>query len=212
VTENERNDNDADDVYVIEDTGESLADFEAPEESSVEPAGESQPGGDPAGQNGGQFDQIFQENRELRDQLLRAQADFQNFRKRSEREKADYFKYALGQSVLQILPVVDNFERALAAEGGSEEFRVGVELIYKQLREILQKLGLTEVGEEGEPFDPTRHEAVMREENPEIESHTVMAVLQKGYFLHDRLLRPAMVKVSVGGPHRESQRPEEAQE
>jgi molecular chaperone GrpE len=212
VTENGRNDNEPDDVYVIEDTGESLADFEAPEESSVEPAGESQRGNDTVSPARDQIDQIFHENRELRDQLLRAQADFQNFRKRSEREKADYFKYALGQSVLQILPVVDNFERALAAEGGSDEFRTGVELIYKQLREILQKLGLTEVGEEGEPFDPTRHEAVMREENSEIESHTVMAVLQKGYFLHDRLLRPAMVKVSVGGPHREPQQPEEAQE
>jgi molecular chaperone GrpE len=102
----------------------------------------------------------------------------------------------------EILPVLDNFDRALdhAAEG--DEFHNGVLLIYKQLYELLLKQGLAPIDEANVPFDPNIHEAVVREESDSVPSHTVVAVLQKGYFIHDRLLRPALVKVAVGGPER----------
>ena len=177
-----------DDVYVLEDTGESLEDYSA--------ASESPSGGDSA-----ESSRLRDEVKTLKDQLLRSRADFDNFRKRTEREKSDYFKYAMSGIMREIVPVLDNFERALAADTGvSDDFRKGVELIYKQLLETLQKAGMVEVSAENQLFDPTMHEAVMREERDDVPSHTVLQVLQKGYLLHDRLIRPAMVKVAVGGP------------
>ena len=138
---------------------------------------------------------------ELRDAQLRKLAEFENFRKRTEREKADYFRFALGDFFRDLLPVVDNFERALghAPAAGDDEYRTGVELIYRQLVEALRKRGLREVPTDG-PFDPNVHEAVAREEAPGVEPNTVLEVLQKGYYLNDRLLRPAFVKVAVP-PH-----------
>lgn len=178
-----------DEVYVIEDTGESLQDYDA-----------EGPGRE-AGPASAEVDQLRQENQKLKDHYLRSRADFENFRKRTEKEKADFFKYALAGTLRDLLPVLDNFERALAADAAiSDEFRKGVELIYRQLLETLQKSGMTEIAAEDATFDPTLHEAVMREERSDVPSHSVLQVLQKGYMLHDRLLRPAMVKVAVGGP------------
>ena len=138
---------------------------------------------------------------ELRDAQLRKLAEFENFRKRTEREKSDYFRFALGDFFRDLLPVVDNFERALghAPAADDDEYRTGVELIYRQLVEALRKRGLREVPTEG-PFDPNVHEAVAREEAPGVEPNTILEVLQKGYYLNDRLLRPAFVKVAVP-PH-----------
>jgi len=103
----------------------------------------------------------------------------------------------------ELLPVLDNFERAFSHVPDAEgEFARGVDLIYKQLSDALQRNGLKPVGDAGVPFDPNIHEAVMREEDPSVPSHTVTEVLQKGYFLNDRLVRPAMVRVAVGGPER----------
>jgi len=98
--------------------------------------------------------------------------------------------------------VLDNFDRALEHAEEGDEFHKGVLLIYKQLYEMLQKHGLRPIADANVPFDPNIHEAVVREEDPSVPSHTVVAILQKGYFLHDRLLRPALVKVAVGGPDR----------
>lgn len=178
-----------DEVYVIEDTGESLEDFD-------DGASRKDPG--PASAEVGQ---LREENQKLKDHYLRSRADFENFRKRAEKEKADFFKYALAGTLRDLLPVLDNFERALTADTSvSDDFRKGIELIYRQLLETLQKSGMTEIAAENAIFDPTLHEAVMREERSDVPSHTVLQVLQKGYMLHDRLLRPAMVKVAVGGP------------
>ena len=111
-----------------------------------------------------------------------------------------------GQAILRekrdLLPVLDNFDRALDHADEGDEFHKGVSLIYKQLYDVLQKHGLRPIDESGVAFDPNIHEAVVREENDSVPSHTVVAILQKGYFLHDRLLRPALVKVAVGGPER----------
>lgn len=154
----------------------------------------------PAAPAGASGEALQLENQQLRDRVLRTMADFDNFRKRSDREKTDFFKYALGTIMKDLLPVLDNFDRALEHAEEGDEFHKGVLLIYKQLWDQLQKHGLTVISESGVRFDPNIHEAVVREEDASVPSHTVVAVLQKGYFLQDRLLRPAMVKVAVGGP------------
>ena len=135
----------------------------------------------------------------LREALLRKVADFENLKKRSEREKADYVRYALTETMRDLLGVLDNFERALehAPSAGGGDFRAGVEMIARQLSDVLRKYGVTEVPALDTPFDPQFHEAVMREESSAVPPGTVLQVFQKGYVLNDRLLRPAMVKVSA---------------
>jgi molecular chaperone GrpE len=138
----------------------------------------------------------------LRETLLRKTADFDNLKRRTEREKTDFFKFALAETFRDLLAVLDNFERALAhapGAGQGGDFRVGIEMIARQLAETLKRYGLSEVGAKGLPFDPNIHEAVMREETDSAPPGTVLDVLQKGYVLNDRLLRPALVKVS-GAP------------
>ena len=135
----------------------------------------------------------------LREALLRKVADFENLKKRAEREKADYIRFGLTETMRDLLGVLDNFERALAhaPAAGVEDFRAGVEMIARQLSDVLRKYGVTEVPALDTPFDPQFHEAVMREETSEVPPGTVLQVFQKGYVLNDRLLRPAMVKVSA---------------
>ncbi|HXI13542.1 MAG TPA: nucleotide exchange factor GrpE [Thermoanaerobaculia bacterium] len=189
-----------DDTYVLEDTGESLEDFVA--ETVEDDKGEEAPSvaGSPVAS--GSLHGLQEENQKLKDQYVRRLADFENYRKRVEREKGDYFKYALSEIIRELVPVLDNFERALVSSAGDppSEFRTGVEMISKQFSDALQRSGVRSVGESDVPFDPTFHEAVMREENASVPNNTVLDVFQKGYFLHDRLVRPAMVKVAVGGP------------
>lgn len=185
---------DAEGNYILEDTGESIEDVvEQVQESVSESAEEaSEPAPDLSG--------LEAENAKLRDQYVRKLADFENFRRRTDREKAEFFKYALADFMRDLLPVLDNFERAIAVSGDApEEYRRGLELIQKQLLETTGRYGLSAIDAAGVPFDPQMHEGIMREEDPTVPSHTVTEVLQKGYFLHDRLLRPAMVKVAVGG-------------
>ncbi len=135
----------------------------------------------------------------LREALLRKVADFENLKKRAEREKADYVRFGLTETMRDLLGVLDNLERALAhaPASGVEDFREGVEMIARQLSDVLRKYGVTEVPALGEPFDPQFHEAVMREESGAVPHGTVLEVFQKGYVLNERLLRPAMVKVSA---------------
>ena len=137
---------------------------------------------------------------EMKDRYMRTLADFENYRKRADREKSDFYKYALQEVLKDLLPALDNFDRALDHAEDGDDFHKGMLLIYKQLVDTLRKHGVRPIDESGVKFDPNIHEAVIREENPSIPSQTVTAILQKGYFLHDRLLRPAMVKVAVGGP------------
>lgn len=185
-----------DDAYVIEDSGASVEDIER----EMQQAAAEAVGGKPGAAGPDEIAAAQQEAQELRDRYVRVLADFDNFRKRSEREKQDFFKYALGGVMRDLLPVLDNFDRALEHAEEGDDFHKGVLMIYKQLFDTLQKNGLKPVEEVGVRFDPNLHEAVVREDDPSVPSHTVVAVLQKGYFLHDRLVRPAMVKVAVGGP------------
>lgn len=131
------------------------------------------------------------------DRYLRLRADFDNYRKRSDREREEMLRYALAEPLRMLLPVVDNLERAMVAQGGLEDLRKGVEMIARQLGETLRRLGLAEVATVGERFDPRMHEAVMSGESDAVAAPTVVAELQRGYWLHDRLLRPAMVRVAV---------------
>lgn len=192
MSDEKRNEAD-DDAYVIEDTGETIEDIEHEMEVAAEEAAGSGPAPaapEPAG--GGEW----------KDRYVRTLADFENFRKRTEREKAEYGRYALAKTFQEILPVLDNFDRALDHAEEGDDFHKGVLLIYKQLFDVLRKEGLRTLDEANVPFDPNIHEAVVREEDPSVPNHTVTAILQKGYFLHDRLLRPALVKVAVGGNER----------
>lgn len=131
------------------------------------------------------------------DRYLRLRADFDNYRKRNDREREELLRYALAEPLRTLLPVVDNLERAMVAQGGLEDLRKGVEMIARQLGETLRRFGLAEVAAVGERFDPRMHEAVMSEESDAVAAPTVVAELQRGYWLHDRLLRPAMVRVAV---------------
>ena len=116
-----------------------------------------------------------------------------------ERDKAEWLRYGLSETMRDLLGVLDNFERALAhaPAAGADDFRTGVEMIARQLADVLRKYGVAEVPALDTPFDPQFHEAVMREESSEVPPGTVTQVFQKGYVLNDRLLRPAMVKVSA---------------
>jgi molecular chaperone GrpE len=197
----------ADDAYVIEDTGATIEDLEREMEEAAAEAVSGSEGSEPALEGelpgDGTPEEILQaENRQLKDRVLRTLADFENYRKRADREKTDFFKYAVGGVLKDILPVLDNFDRALEHAEEGDDFHRGVLMIYKQLFDVLQKHGLTPIEEEGVAFDPNIHEAVVREEDDSVPSHTVIAILQKGYFVHDRLLRPALVRVAVGGRER----------
>jgi molecular chaperone GrpE len=140
-----------------------------------------------------------EETGRVREALLRKSADFDNLKRRTEKEKADYFRYALGEVFAEVLGVVDNFERALAhrADVNGDEFHAGIDMISKQLVDTLRKYGISEVPARDLPFDPNVHEAVVREETESATPGTVLEVLQKGYLLNDRLLRPARVKVAA---------------
>jgi len=131
--------------------------------------------------------------------FLRVQADFDNFRRRTLREKEELAQFASLKLIEQLLPTVDNFERALLAGGEAKEkdtFQTGMEMIHRQLMQVLEAEGLRKMEAVGTPFDPEMHQAVMREETSEYEEGIVIDVIQNGYWLKDKVLRPAMVKVS----------------
>lgn len=126
--------------------------------------------------------------------LARVQADFENYRRRTQREKEELYSLAAEQMVLKFLPVLDNLERALKATEG-EGWREGVEMTLRQFRDLLCREGITSIEAEGEPFDPNLHDAVMQVEGDQ-EEPLVVEVFQKGYRFRDKVIRPSMVKVS----------------
>ena len=133
----------------------------------------------------------------LFDRLARLQAEFDNSRKRASRENAEFRDYAIADAARSLLPVLDNFTLALKnAQANPDEFRKGVELIYKQLQDALQKMGVQRIAAAGQPFDPRMHEAIEVVESNQVPDHHVLEELQPGYKIKDRLLRPAMVRVA----------------
>lgn len=137
----------------------------------------------------------------LIDRLARLQAEFENARKRATREQQEFREYAVADAMKALLPILDSFERALQTGTEKSEFRSGVELIYKQLQDALQKLGLRPIPAKGEPFDPHLHEAIEMVDTTEAPDHQILGELQRGYKLRDRLLRPSMVKVARNSKH-----------
>jgi molecular chaperone GrpE len=142
-------------------------------------------------------DRLRAERDGLMDRLARLQAEFDNARKREQRERADYRSFAIGDAVEQFLPVLDNFKLALNSKGSAEQLRTGVELIAKQMDEVLRSLNVTPVETVGHPFDPRFHEALESVERPDVPDHQVIDEIRRGYRIKDRLLRPALVKIAV---------------
>ncbi|MBM7645811.1 molecular chaperone GrpE [Scopulibacillus daqui] len=146
-----------------------------------------------------EIEQFKKEQEELKNRLLRVQADYENYKRRTNEEKIKERKFRAQSLVEEILPVLDNFKRALDVKTESEEagsLKKGMEMVYRQLTAALEKEGVKEIEAVGKPFDPHMHQAVMQVEHDEYDENTVVEVLQAGFTLNDRVVRPAMVKVS----------------
>jgi molecular chaperone GrpE len=184
-----------DGVYEIDLEGESADDAlreanEAAESVERKPGGSAASAGGAAPPDRGELDA-------MREKYLRALADFDNYRKRIERERAETARSAVAEPLRGFLGVVDNLDRALRAGGSLDDLKSGVEMILRQTEDLLKRYGVEEIDAVGQPFDPAIHEAVIRCEDPGAEEQTVSEQFQKGYRYHGRLLRPAMVKVAV---------------
>ncbi len=146
------------------------------------------------------YRELEKERDELKDLLLRKQAEFENFRKRLQREKEESIKYANAMLLLDLTNIIDDFERAIQSAKNSDDFtsfHSGVELIEKRLTQMLEKKwGLKRFDSQGDAFDPDKHEAIMAEESENVDSPTVVEDFQRGYLLNERILRPAKVKVA----------------
>ena len=145
----------------------------------------------------GDRDRLVREKAELQDLFLRRQAEFENYRKRAEREKSDLFEFAAMDSAKALLPVLDDFERALKVETADKEYARGFELIYQRFYDALKKLGLEPISTEVPIFNPHIHHAVEMVDTKDHPDQTILEEYQKGYYFKGRLLRPAMVKVAV---------------
>lgn len=145
------------------------------------------------------LEQKTKEAAEANEKYLRSAADFENTRKRTQRDLAEFRKYANEQFALELLTVVDHLGLAIKHSGeAAQGLREGVELVYKQFRDVLEKFGVTVFGVEGEPFDPARHDAMMQVITDEVPENTVVQVMQDGYLYYDKVLRHAKVSVSKG--------------
>jgi molecular chaperone GrpE len=142
-------------------------------------------------------DRLQTERDQLFDRLARLQAEFDNYRKRETRERADYRDYALINTVEQFLPVLDNFQLALSTQSSAEQLRSGVELIVRQMGEVLRSLGVQPIPALETKFDPHLHEAIEMVEREDLPDHQVIDEVRRGYTLRDRLLRPALVRVAT---------------
>lgn len=190
-------DADADDTQTSGGPDEAAGSDEQPLDGGQEEA--SGDGGDSA-EDDPQIAALKKEAEEHYQRLLRLQADYDNFRRRTRQEKEDFAKYASLQVMERLLPILDNFERALAAGRDTadlDSFLKGVDMIFRQLSDALAEEGLTAIQAVGEPFNPEFHQAVMQVESEEHEDGIVVEELQKGYMLKEKVIRPAMVKVNA---------------
>lgn len=142
-------------------------------------------------------EKLENENKELKDKLVRAAAEFDNFRKRTAKEKQTIYSDGVKDAVEKLLPIIDNFERAMGADVDKEDsFYTGMDMIYKQFMNLVTDLGIEEIGKVGDEFDPTYHFAVAKEDNEEFGENQISEILQKGYKLKEKVIRPTMVKVA----------------
>ena len=162
--------------------------------ASVAPANRPKPGDEST--SDGQVAQLETDLAEARDRLARTLADFDNFRKRVDREKSELRRYAVAEPLAAFLDVSDNIQRAMEAPGGVDDLKKGLEMTVRSLDTMLRRFGVEAIEAEGVPFDPNLHEAVARQEG-DVTEPTVVAEYQRGYRLHERLLRPSRVVVAV---------------
>lgn len=144
----------------------------------------------------GEADTLRRQLDEANDKLMRTLAEYDNYRKRSQRERAEVYPDAVAATVQKLLPVLDNFERALGAECSDADFKKGVEMIFNSLSETLKAMGVEEIEAQGKEFDPNLHNAVMHIEDEAFGENVVAQVMQKGYRIGERVLRHAMVQVA----------------
>lgn len=168
--------------------------FDEPDEAEQEAAPEEEK--TPEEKLADEIEALKKELAEEKEKYLRLDAEYYNYRQRSVKEKAEAYDSALINTVTEILSVVDNFERALAAQTEDENFKKGVDMIFRQYLAILDKLGVKEIEAQGQPFDPNLHNAVSQVEDENLGENTVAAVLQKGYILGKKVIRHAMVTVA----------------
>nr|WP_270172546.1 nucleotide exchange factor GrpE [Paenibacillus sp. SYP-B4298] len=145
------------------------------------------------------LNELHKQVEDAQQRALRAQADFDNYRRRTIKEKEELAQYASMKLITELLPVIDNFERALSAAQTAEDkdsFIKGVDMIFRQFNQVLQQEGLAQMETVGQPFNPDFHQAIMQVESDEHEEGIVVEEVQRGYMLKDKVLRPAMVKVS----------------
>lgn len=147
-------------------------------------------------ENAEQIAKLREENKNLTDQILRKQAEFENVRRRMDREKEEFMQYSLFSAAKELLPVLDGFDLALGVSASAADYRKGVELIHQQLYSALEKLGLKAVESKNQEFDPRLHEAIAAVETDDIPENHIAEEFQRGYFFKDRLLRPARVKIA----------------
>ncbi|MGC9292508.1 MAG: nucleotide exchange factor GrpE [Acidobacteriaceae bacterium] len=178
------------------ETATSLAEEGALPELTAECATPATPETEEAPISHEEHGQLKAERDQLLDRLARLQAEFDNARKREARERAEFRDYALVSTVEQFLPVLDNFQLALRADGSAEQLRAGVELIVRQMEEVLRSLGVRPIATQDAAFDPRLHEALEMVERDDVPDHQIMEEVRRGYTLRDRLLRPALVRVA----------------
>ena len=166
------------------------------EETSSEETEEPQTEGEAQAEETAEEKATSPEDEALNERYLRLMADFQNFKRRTEKEKSDIYAFANEKLIGEMLNVIDNFERAMASGNAEDNFYKGMEMILKQLLGVIEKAGASEIKALGEDFDPNFHNAIMMEDSTEYESGKVTGVLQKGYVLNNKVIRPAMVKVA----------------
>jgi len=173
---------------------ETVQSPDTPQEAESQAAAEGEEKASPPEKT--EEDKLREQIEVLNDRLLRTAAEYDNFRRRSQREKDEIYPRATVAAVAQFVPVLDNFERALSTPCMDEEFKKGVEMIHQSFQDALKKLGIEEFAEAGDPFNPEMHNAVMHIEDSSLDSSVIVEVFQKGYRLGDRVIRHAMVKVA----------------
>lgn len=192
MNENKRNSEEKD---VVSDLNEDAVEMNEALEDDTEDSADSE-GSEAEGGENEKTQEADQEDEDLNSKYMRLMADFQNYKRRTEKEKGDIYAYANEKIVSELLDVIDNFERALEHGEGDESFVQGMNNIFKILKGVLEKSGLEEIEALGTEFDPNFHNAVMTEDSSEYESGCVTQVLQKGYKLNSKVIRPSMVKVA----------------
>ena len=188
----------------LEEEKEDMAENDAAEENSEdidneadEPSLDEDDAASEYNDTASQFEELEEKLNEANDKYLRLFAEFDNFRKRTAKEKTETYQNASVKCIEKLLTVIDSFERSLEADCTDENFKNGMQLIWGQLQNFLTQMNVTEVEALGAEFDPNVHNAIQQQEDTDYESNHVCAVLQKGYMLGDKLIRPAMVAVAV---------------